>query len=186
MKYVALFRGINVGGKNLVKMDMLRQLFQELGCFHVKTYIQSGNVVFESDLKEASLKDVIQTKFVEQFGFESNVVLRHIEELTTLINQLPFLTEEIAEAEAADTDVEHLYIYFLDESPDQAQVDEICNSYEGPDILRMGERELYLLCYPSIRKSKLGVRMAKVFPLATVRNWNTVNKLYDIMKTIEG
>lgn len=185
MKYVALFRGINVGGKSKVKMDVLQQLFQELGFLQVKTYIQSGNVVFESELEEASLKVAIQMKFTEQFGFESNVVLRSLEELTALIHQLPFSTEEIAKAEAADTDVEHLYIYFLDEHPDQAQIDEINKVYEGPDILRMGERELYFLCYPSIRKSKLAIRMAKVFPLATVRNWNTVNKLYDILKTLE-
>lgn len=57
MKYVAMFRGINVGGKNVVKMDDLKQLFLDLGLFKIKTYIQSGNVVFETILDEASLQN---------------------------------------------------------------------------------------------------------------------------------
>lgn len=182
MKYVALFRGINVSG-HIVKMNMLQQLFQELGFLNVQTYIQSGNVIFEADFEEAVLKHMIQNSFLERFGFESNVILRSREEIEILINQLPFSTAQIAKAEAADSQVEHLYIYFLDEMPKQTQIDDICNTYEGPDVLQPGKRELYLLCHPSIRKSKLAIRATKVFDSATVRNWNTVNKLYDIMKS---
>ena len=182
MKYVALFRGINVNG-HIVKMDMLKQLFQELGFLNVQTYIQSGNVIFEADFEEAVLKHMIQNSFLERFGFKSNVILRSNDEMAAVINQLPFSTDEIAKAEAADSQVEHLYIYFLDEMPKQTQIDDIYNTYEDTDILQIGKRELYLLCHPSIRKSKLAIRATKVFDSATARNWSTVNKLYDMMKS---
>lgn len=185
MKYVALFRGINVGGKNVVKMDELKQLFLELGFLQVKTYIQSGNVVFETNVDESSLKNMIQVGFFEQFGFESNVILRNINEIAALVDQLPFSLVEISAAEAADPQVEHLYIYFLDDIPNQTQMDDICNECEGLDTLRMGKRELYFLCHQSIRKSKLATRTAKLFDSATARNWKTVQKLYDILKRLQ-
>ena len=118
MKYVALFRGINVGGKNIVKMQNLKQLLLDLGFQQVNTYIQSGNVAFEAALEEAPLRDRIHTAFSECFGFESDVILRSMDELDTLVDRLPFSAEQIAKAEAADPQVEHLYVYFLANPPE--------------------------------------------------------------------
>lgn len=184
MKYVALFRGINVGGNNVVQMDDLKQLFVDLGLLKVHTYIQSGNVLFETVLDEAFLQNAIHAGFVERFGFESDVMIRTIDEIGTLVDQLPISAAEIAAAYAADPQVEHLYIYFLNHLPQQTQTDGICKEYVGPDILRMGKREIYLLCHQSIRKSKLAIRTAKVFDSATVRNWKTVRKLYDLLTSL--
>ncbi len=184
MKYTALFRGINVGGKNIVKMDDLKQLFFDLGLQKAKTYIQSGNVVFETDLEETYLQNMIHTGFVKRFEFENNVIIRSINEIETLIEQIPISATEIAAAEAADPQVEHLYIYFLDNLPEQSQINDICKEYIGPDTLQTGKREIYLLCHQSIRKSKLAIRTTKVFALATVRNWKTVNKLYDMLTSL--
>ncbi|MEL7624559.1 MAG: DUF1697 domain-containing protein [Clostridiales bacterium] len=184
MQYAALFRGINAGGKNSVKMDDLQQLFLALGLLKVKTYIQSGNVVFETDLEETHLQHGICAGFMECFGFESNVILRSINELRALINKLPISATKIAAAEAADSQVEHLYVYFLDTPPEQSQIDDICKGFVGPDVLRKEDKEVYLLCYQSIRKSKLAIRAAKAFPSATVRNWKTVNKLYDMLSSL--
>lgn len=181
MQYIALFRGLNVGGKNIIKMDGLKQLFHDLGFLKVKTYIQSGNVIFESLLEEASLQDAIYTGFTQRFGFESGVTIRSIDEMGALIDNLSISPEEIAAAEAADPQVEHLYVYFLDYPPKQPQIENICKLNVGPDILRVGKRELYILCYQSIRKSKLATAIAKKFDSATVRNFRTVNKLYDML-----
>lgn len=181
MKYVALFRGINVGGKNVVKMDNLVQLFHELGFCKVKTYIQSGNAVFETAFDEKSLQSVIHAGFLKRFGFQSCVAVRNIEEMKALIDHFPFSEEETAAAEHSDPQAEHLYVYFLDHPADQTQIDGICREYAGPDILRAGEREVYLLCHQSIRKSKLAIQTAKRFDSATVRNWKTVTKLYDLL-----
>lgn len=181
MKYVALFRGINVGGKNVVKMDDLKQFFFNLGLLKVKTYIQSGNIVFETILDEVSLRGMIYTGFLERFGFDSNVIIRNINEMGDLIDKLPFSAEEITAAEASDPQIEHLYIYFLDHLSKQTQINGICKEYAGLDILQAGKREVYLLCHQSIRISKLAIQAAKVFDSATVRNWKTVNNLYDIL-----
>ena len=184
MQYAALFRGINVGGKNSVKMDDLRQLFLTLGLLKVKTYIQSGNVVFETALGEAQLQHAICAGFAERFGFESKAALRSVNEMRALIDRLPISKAEIAAAEAADSQVEHLYVYFLDSQPEQARIDGICREPVGSDTLRKGDREVYLLCRQSIRKSEMAIRAAKAFPSATVRNWKTVSKLYDLLSSL--
>lgn len=181
MKYVALFRGINVGGKNIVKMQDLKQLLLDLGFQQVNTYIQSGNVVFEAALEEVPLRDRIHTAFSERFGFESDVILRSMDEMDTLIHRLPFSAEEIAKAEAADPQVEHLYVYFLENPPEPSKLDAICRKYTGPDLFQAGEREIYLLCSESIRKSKLAIGISKAFDSATARNWKTVLKLTDML-----
>ncbi|WP_058301896.1 DUF1697 domain-containing protein [Gorillibacterium timonense] len=184
MKVVALFRGINVGGKNIVKMADLIRVLTALGLQNVKTYIQSGNVVFETTLDEETLLKKIEAAFVESFGFESNVLVRSADELQVLIEQLPFTDTELSEAVAADPQVEHLYVYFLEEAPSQIQTDEIRKAYTGPDQLRAGKKEIYFLCHPSIRNSKLAVRASKEFDSATVRNWKTVKKLYDMLTNL--
>jgi uncharacterized protein (DUF1697 family) len=181
MKYVALFRGINVGGKNVVKMNDLKQLLRDLGLQNVKTYVQSGNAVFESDLDEPSLQEKICAGFIKRFGLESCLIIRNIHEMQYLVAQLPFTPNEIAAAETADPQVEHLYVCFLNFPAEQSQIDLICKDYTGSDKLRTGKRELYLLCHQSIRKSKLAVRVSKMFNTATMRNWNSVCNLYDML-----
>ncbi|QAT50804.1 DUF1697 domain-containing protein [Caproiciproducens sp. NJN-50] len=184
MKYAALFRGINVGGKNLVKMDDLKRLFLDLGLSSVRTYIQSGNAVFETNLEEAALQKTIHAGFSERFRLKGDVIIRNIDEIKALIDSLPFSAAEIAAAEAADPQVEHLYVYFLDHPHEQVQIDSLCRENTGPDLLRMGIREGYLLCCQSIRKSKLALRAAREFDSATVRNWKTVVKLYDMLTAL--
>lgn len=184
MKYVAFFRGINVGGKNLIKMDDLKQLFLDLGLSKTKTYIQSGNVVFETDSEERPLLKTIQAGVVERFGLECTIILRNIKEMKTFIDQLPYSQAEIAAAEAADPQVEHLYACFLEHLPEQTLLEELRHEYAGSDQLKMGQRDLYLLCRQSIRNSKLAIRTANVFNSATVRNWKTVKKVYAMLASL--
>ncbi len=184
MKYTALFRGINVGGKNIVKMAELKQLLSDMGLHKVNTYIQSGNAVFESDLEETALQDAIHAAFYNKFGFQSDVMIRSVDELQYLIEQIPFTPLDISEAEASDPQVEHLYVYFLNNAPKQAKIDLIGNEYVGPDKLGTGKKEIYFLCHESIRKTKLAARLSKTFDTATVRNWKTVNKLYEMLMNL--
>ncbi len=182
MRYAVLLKGINVVGKNTVRMDDLKQFLCDLGLYKVKTYIQSGNAVLETALGEAVLHETIRTGFIDRFGFESAVLIRSEDEMQRMIEQLPFTASEIATARTADPQVEHLYVYFLNHTPEQAQIDAICRECAGEDILRTGNRELYLLYWQSIRNSKLAARIAKVFDSATARNWKTVNQLYAMMR----
>lgn len=142
-------------------------------------FFQSG--VFESDFEEAQLLKTIQIGVAERFGLENNGVLRNIHEMEAFIHQLPYSQAEIFAAEAADPQVEHLYVCFLDHPPRQTLLDELYTKYAGPDQLKMGQRDLYLLCHQSIRKSKLAIHTVKMFDTATVRNWKTVNKVYDLL-----
>jgi uncharacterized protein (DUF1697 family) len=184
MKYVALFRGINVGGKHVVKMEDLKALLSDLGAEHVKTYIQSGNAVFESDSEAAHMTAAIQTAFAERFGFESRVMLRTDSEMTSLIASLPISQEAIEAAEAIDPKTAHLYVYFLDQMPETEAIVRLCEAGDDGDLLVAGNRALYLLCHQSIRKSKLAVRTAKVFSEATVRNWKTVKALDEMFRNL--
>ncbi len=184
MKYAAFFRGINVGGKNTVKMADLKQLLGELGLKNVQTYIQSGNAVFETRLGEAALVEKIEAGFSERFGFDSNVIVRSEDELGAMIHNLPFSAHEISTVQNADPQVEHLYVYFLDEPRQAASAGECCRDALGSDKMQPGQRELYVLLRRSIRLSKLAACLSKVFHTATVRNWKTVTKLYGLMADI--
>ena len=181
MIYVALFKGINVGGKHIVKMAELKEIFIELGLTGAKSYIQSGNVVFESKADPRELKEKLAAAFVEKFGFQCAILLRSSEEIKTLINALPFTEAEIKTAKEANPEVEHLYVYFLDRPDLPEKLSELLDGYTGPDLSKSGPGAVYILSQGSIRLSALALRLNKEFPDMTARNWKTVNKIYEMM-----
>ena len=177
MQYVAFFRGINVGGRNTVKMSDLRQLFIGLGFQNAKTYIQSGNVIFSSDMEQRLLMPMIERAFEEQFGFQSAVVIRSEAEIAHIIDAMPFGAAEIEQAQNASPDVEHIYIYLSEGILDTESITKLCASYNGKDRLHMGNREVYLLCFQSIRDSKLATQLTKLPQQLTARNLKTMKKI---------
>ena len=177
MKYVAFFRGINVGGRNTVKMSELSRLLVGLGFQNVKTYIQSGNAIFSSDMEQHLLTPKIEHAFEEQFGFQSVVVIRSDTEITNIVDSLPFGAEEIEQAQNETPDVEHIYIYLSDSSLDFEKIIELCASYDGKDRLHFEDREVYLLCFQSIRDSKLASLLTKLPQQLTARNHKTMKKI---------
>jgi uncharacterized protein (DUF1697 family) len=180
MKTIAFFRGINVGGKNTVKMAGLREMFAGLGLKSVKTYIQSGNALFDTDETEAALAPKIERGFAAAFGFDSAVVLRTEQELAGIINNIPFSAEEIAEAEAAANGAESLYCYLLPQAAPVDEVNAVCAAYDGKDRFVASWREIYLLCHQSIRDTKLPLQKLKT--PATARNLKTLRKLYELAR----
>jgi uncharacterized protein (DUF1697 family) len=183
LKYAAFLRGINVGGKNIIKMAELKQLFEALSFQNVRTYLQSGNVVFETDKKENTLVAEITKGFSAAFGFESEVILRSSAEIADMIKQLPFSNEEIAAAQALNPDIEHLYVFMLEHVPPETEIAKLCETYSGNDKLYTAKRELYLLCSGSIRDSKLAASLGKLSVTSTVRNWKTINKIDRLMRS---
>jgi len=177
MKYVAFFRGINVGGRNKVKMSELSQLYIGLGFQNVETYIQSGNVIFTSDMEQRLLTPKIEQAFEEQFGFHSAVVIRSDTEITNIVDSLPFGAEEIEQAQNETPDVEHIYIYLSDSSLDVENIIKLCASYDGKDRFHIADREVYLLCFRSIRDSKLASLLTKLPQQLTARNLKTMKKI---------
>ena len=182
--YIALLRGINVGGKNIIKMANLKRMFEEMGLSEVQTYIQSGNVLFKSNEKEEILRKHIEYKIGKTFGFSVAVVLRTAEELKRIICNCPFSDEEISEAESS-SEGEMLYVALLLNSPSQENVESL-NSYRSKsDDFWIRGREVYLLFSKSIRNSKLANNLQKLDVPMTIRNWKSINKLAELAKSME-
>jgi len=177
VKYVAFFRGINVGGKNIAKMADLSRLFIGLGFRDVKTYIQSGNVIFSSDMEQHLLIPVIEQAFKEQFCFSSAVVIRSGAEIESIVDSLPFRDAEIEQAQNENPDVEHIYIYLSNDTIDIEKVNRLCASYSGKDRFQIMDCEIYLLCFQSIRDSKLAAMLTKLPQPLTSRNFKTMEKI---------
>lgn len=89
MKYLALLRGINVGGNNIIKMANLKASFEKLGCTDVSTYIQSGNVIFSSSKSEANLSKLIESALSKTFGYKASIVLIKQRELKRILDSKP-------------------------------------------------------------------------------------------------
>jgi uncharacterized protein (DUF1697 family) len=178
--YVALLRGVNVGAKNRIKMADLQRTLEVAGLGKVETYIQSGNIIFESSEGEEAVQLKIEGAIKETFGPTISTVLRSAEELSQLIQNCPFTEKEIHEAEAANTEGESLYVALLQKAP---QKTEILNKYVTPDdAYQIRNRDLYLLLKHSIRNSKLAGALDKLGVPLTVRNYNTIQKLEEIAK----
>lgn len=173
--YIGLLRGINVGGKNKIKMAELRKVLEEAGFSKVQTYIQSGNILFESCEDKERLQDKLQQLIESAFGFSVSVILRTAEEFQYTLAQLPFSEKEISEREAAST-TECVYVAFLLDKPLEEKID-LLHKIKGEDQFHMMDREIYLLFQNSIRNSKLAMNLQKLNVPATVRNWKTVTKL---------
>lgn len=176
--YIALLRGINVGGNKIIKMLDLKAMFQTLGFANVRTYIQSGNVVFESDEGSVSLlSGVIERQIHEVFGFEVSVIIRTLAEMENVIANDPFQLSEPEE-------FKRWYVTFLPAEPSAEALDKLRTYENGPDKVRFVGREMYILYEVSVSQSPLfKVPFDKILGMPiTARNWNTVNKLVAIGK----
>lgn len=181
--YIALLRGINVGGKNIIKMADLKRVFEEIGLCEVQTYIQSGNVLFKSNEGEEALRSRIEHELETAFGFSVTVVLRTAGELERIISNCPFSEEEISEAEAA-SEAECLYVSMMTHAPLQEKLEHLNVYRSESEEYRLVGREVFLLFRNSIRNSKLANNLQKLDVPATVRNWKTINKLVQLAKAM--
>ncbi|WP_110933416.1 DUF1697 domain-containing protein [Paenibacillus bouchesdurhonensis] len=186
MIYIALLRGINVGGKNIIKMAELRRVFEEeLGLVRVQTYIQSGNVLFKSSGEEESaLRKRIEQGIESAFGISVSVILRTAAELRDIAVGCPFTAEELAKAAESSTR-ESLYVSILREELPAEEVDKLQATDFGEDQYVIQGKEIYLLYGNSTRNSKLSGRLDKLGVPATVRNFKTLNKLIHLANEME-
>lgn len=182
--YIALLRGINVGGKNMIKMAELKRSLEAIDLNQVQTYIQSGNVLFESNEDEETLKNKIEQKIVEDFGLSIPIVLRTSEELEQIIHNCPFSLADISKAEM-QSEGESMYVALLAHNPLQEKMDLLSKYKSNDDAYQIEGREVYLLFSNSIRNSKLANNLQKLEVPVTVRNWKTMNKLVLLAKAME-
>ncbi|NUY80019.1 DUF1697 domain-containing protein [Flavobacterium sp. MAH-1] len=177
-KHIALLRGINVSGQKLIKMEVLRKAMQELGLQDVSTYIQSGNILFQSDETNPKvLEHKISGKIMEAFGFDVSVIVVTPEDLETAVRENPF-------AAKTTDDSTQPYIGFLSESP-LAENHEILKAtdFKGDEFAIIGKR-IYLWYADSAANTKLNnaVIERKLKVVSTARNWKTVRKLIELSK----
>ena len=173
--HIALLRGVNVGGKNRLPMKDLVGMFVEAGCSDVRSYIQSGNVLFSAppDLA-ARLPGLMAARISEGFGFRTTVVLRTAEELQEAARRNPFLAAGAAE--------ETLHVVFLADRPGPAAVERLDPERSPPDTFLVQGREVYLRLPRGMADTKLTNAYfdAKLSTTSTIRNWRTVTKLLEL------
>jgi uncharacterized protein (DUF1697 family) len=166
--YIALFRGINVGGKNMLPMKNLVMLLENLDSQSVKTYIQSGNAVFRNEEQNASkLLRTISTEIKEHHGFEPQIFLLELMDMEKAIASNPF--------PEAESEPKTLHLFFLDSAPQSPDLKMLENSKQDSERFKLLDKVFYLHAPEGIGRSKLAARTEKSLRVAaTARNWNTV------------
>ena len=172
--YLALFRGINVGGKNILPMKDLVEILKDIGCEKIKTYIQSGNAVFwAKENQKAKIAEKINSRILESHGFNPKVLLLEVAELENAIENNPFKTRE----------GKALHFFFLESPPLEPDLDEFSNVKSDSEEFMLDNKIFYLYAPEGIGRSKLAARVEKALGVpVTARNWNTVNKLVAMVK----
>lgn len=174
--YISILRGINVGGHRKILMAELRKMYEQLDFTQVKSYIQSGNVVFESDKKMSSLEleNRLEKSIKETFGHEVPVLVRTSEEWEESINKNPFLNKE--------TNPAKLFITFLSEIPSSEFKQELLSIDFSPDTIAIIAKCVYLHCERKYHETKITHQLIerKLKVKATARNWRTIMKLKEM------
>lgn len=174
--YISILRGINVGGHRKIIMADLKKMYEALGFKEVKTYIQSGNVVFKSDQADTAsrLEELLEESIQKTFGHEVPVIIRTPKEWKEAMEESPYLL---------DHDIATLSLTFLSEEPQAALIDSFLSINYSPDKVSIKGKHAYIFCHggkfhlSKITQQKLENKL-KV--KATTRNWKTVLKLKEI------
>lgn len=178
--FIALLRGINVSGHNMINMNALKTCFQELDYQNVKTYIQSGNIVFQSLMEDTyMIAERIKQKIEKEFGFSVPVLVIPIDYLEKVIYQNPFLNDTIK-------DPAFFHVTFLYSDQYLSTFDQIESRKKENEAIILQHDVIYLYCPDGYGQTKLTNSLieSKLKVGTTTRNWKTVNELYKIAKEI--
>ncbi len=176
--YISMLRGINVGGNKRIKMDRLRGSFEAMGFEQVKTYIQSGNVVFKAGkTSSAVLSKRIEVRILGDFGFSVSVISRTADEIANIIQNNPFLTQP-------GIDPEKLHVAFLSEVPAPSALKKLAQLTQKPDQSHTLGRDVYLYFPNGVSGSSLWKHPLDgvLSVVTTTRNWKTVNSLHQMCR----
>lgn len=172
---IALLRGINVGGRNKLPMKALVPIFEAAGCQGVRTYIQSGNVVFSAPSPAGQrVPEKVAAAILEQFGLRVPVILRTASELGAILHTNPFL--------GVDPGGRSLHVAFLADQPTPENIAQLDPSRSPPDEFAVIGREIYLRFPNGTARSKFTTTYfdTRLGTTSTVRNWRTVLNLAEM------
>ena len=177
--YIALLRGINVGGHHKILMTDLRSLLTNLGFKNVTTYIQSGNIIFTSDeLSIPILEDQIKAAIADRFGFKIPVVIKTNATLQSIFNDCPF----------SQIKKENSYFFILNREPQILDIEEASRISYPNDEFVITKKCIYLYCEKGYGRSKFNSSSfeKKLNVIATARNYKTMLKLLSLSSEIEN
>ena len=174
--YIALFRGINVGGNNVLPMKELVARLESIGAQNVKTYIQSGNAVFQSQETNASLlSNKISAAIKKSHGFEPQVFLLKLEDMEKVVDANPF--------PEAESEPKTLHVHFLASMPKNPDLGALESIKSGRERFALKDGVFYLHAPDGIGRSKLASNAEKLLGVSmTGRNWRTVCKVMAMAK----
>ena len=174
--HLALLRGINVSGHNMIKMDVLKTLLENAGFQNVRTYIQSGNVFVDSEEEHgASVGFKIKQEIFKELGLEVPVVVIGKEHLEACLNNNPFLKEK-------DCDTKKLYVAFVSKELHGSAINDLKISQFKPDEAAIDKNKIFIKYATGAGKTRLDQKYIekKLNLVATIRNWNTVTTLLEM------
>lgn len=178
--HLALLRGINVSGHNLMKMDALKKALEHFGFQNVQTYIQSGNVFVDSEEENGpSVGFQIKQEIFKVFGHEVPVIVIGKQDLENCFTNNSFLQEK-------DCDTKKLYVAFISKELSSGAMNDLKMSQVKPDACEIDGNRIYIKYAVGAGKTKFDQKYIekKLNVTATIRNWNTVTKLLEMYKEI--
>lgn len=180
MVYVALLRGINVGGKSKVDMKQLKSCFESLGLENVLTYINSGNIIFTSPKKAPELVRALEHAIEKDFGFHIKVLIRDAANIAAVCKALP--------AKWVNDSTMKCDVMFLWEHYDNAKtLDDMVIKPDIDDVKYVTGAILWRVDKPNVTRSGLlRVIGTDLYKHMTIRNCNTVRKLHQLMQTVDA
>ena len=176
MKHLALLRGINVSGHNMIKMDALKSMLERIDFQNVETYIQSGNVFLETeDENPQSVGFKIKQEIVKQLGFDVPTIVINKSDLEKCLTNNPFFKEK-------DVDTKKLYVAFISKELNNNALNDLKISQFKPDEAFIDGNRIYMKLETGAGNTRLTQKYIekKLNVTATSRNWNTVNKLIEM------
>src|SRR4051812_28956404 len=178
--YVGLVRAVNLAGKNKLSMSDLRELMAGLGMPAARTLLQSGNVVFQCDIRSpVKVEKILEDGVEQKLGLKTDFFVRTVDEINAVVADNPFPRE-------AKQDPGHLVVGFLKDAPDRAAVTALQKAIVGREVVRAVDRHSYVVYPDGIGRSKLTSALIekKLGTRGTGRNWNTVLKLQALAKEL--
>jgi uncharacterized protein (DUF1697 family) len=176
--HLALLRGINVSGHNMIKMDVLKSTLENLGFKKVQTYIQSGNVFLNSDEENpAKIAFVIKQEIYKVFGYDLPILVISKEDLKACVTNCQFLKEK-------EVDTKKLYVAFVSKELKAENINDLKMSQFKPDEVQIDNTRIFIKYHIGAGKTRLDQKYIekKLNLTATIRNWNTVNQLLKIFE----
>jgi len=173
--HLALLRGINVSGHNMMKMDALKIMLENIGFQNVRTYLQSGNVFIDSQEDASKVGFMIKQEIFKVFGHEVPVVVIAKDDLESCFSNNPFLKEK-------DADIKKLYVAFVSTALKKENINDLKISQFKPDEASIDENRIFIKYAVGAGKTRFDQKYIekKLNVTATIRNWNTVTNLLNM------